>query len=80
MPRTAAEKAKFARQRSAGHWLQGAFAPNKGALHRRHGIPEGQSIPVHLLEQDAKSSDKKLALRARAAITAGRISRKHARA
>ncbi|MDE2100133.1 MAG: hypothetical protein KGL39_22955 [Patescibacteria group bacterium] len=34
------------------HWIQTAIE-HKGALHKRLGVPEGETIPMHMLE-DAK--------------------------
>jgi len=32
-------------------WIQQAFAKHKGALHRQLDVPEGETIPIHLLEE-----------------------------
>jgi hypothetical protein len=48
-------------------WMQKVH-PEKGALHRELGIPEGQKIPTSTLEKDAHSSNKLLAKRANLAL------------
>lgn len=43
---------------------------HKGQLHRDLGIPEDQPIPVEKLHEAAKSTDPKIAQRARLALVA----------
>lgn len=56
------------RKKMSDHWIQGAIG-KPGALHRQLGIPEGKKIPAGKLKAAANSSDKKLAARARLAMT-----------
>jgi hypothetical protein len=51
-----------------GNWIKGAIK-NKGALHRSLGVPEGQKIPMSKIKKAEKSSNPKLAKRARLAET-----------
>lgn len=39
-----------------GNWIAGA-TKNKGALHRKLGVPEGKKIPAKKLAAAAKSKD-----------------------
>jgi hypothetical protein len=39
-------------------WQQEAFAKNKGLLHRKLGVPEGQKIPVSLLHSEQSRLSK----------------------
>jgi hypothetical protein len=39
-----------------GNWIAGA-TKNKGALHRKLNVPEGEKIPAKKLAQGAKSSN-----------------------
>lgn len=43
-----------------GKWMQETFSHNKGKLHRRLGVPEGQKIPESKLESAANSRDPSL--------------------
>jgi hypothetical protein len=51
-----------------GNWIKDA-TKNKGALHRSLGVPMGQKIPMSKIKKAEKSSDPKLAKRARLAET-----------
>jgi len=51
-----------------GNWIKGA-TKNKGALHRSLGVPMGEKIPMSKIKKAEKSSDPKLAKRARLAET-----------
>jgi len=51
-----------------GNWIKEA-TKNKGALHRSLGVPEGTKIPMSKIKKAEKSSDPKLAKRARLAET-----------
>ena len=44
------------RARGGGNWIAGA-TKNKGALHRKLGVPEGEKIPAKKLAQAAHSSN-----------------------
>jgi hypothetical protein len=59
-------------------WMQKAFGKNKGALHRALGVPEDENIPPSKLKAAAKKGGK-LGMRARAAKTGSKISKKNAR-
>lgn len=73
------DKSKAARSKASGNWMAGAFNPkHKGMLHRALGIPKDETIPVAMLRAKAKGNSA-LAARARAALTAGKISRKNAK-
>jgi hypothetical protein len=50
------------------HWISGAIK-HPGALHRDLGVPQGQKIPVSRIEKAEGSGNKKLAARARLAMT-----------
>lgn len=39
-----------------GNWISGAIK-NKGALHRKLDVPEGEKIPAKKMEKAAKSSN-----------------------
>ena len=57
-------------------WMQKAFPKRtRGALHRELGVPADQTIPVSRLRSAAKKKGR-LGRRARAALTAGGISRR----
>ena len=51
-----------------GNWIKDA-TKNKGALHRSLGVPMGEKIPMSKIKKAEKSSDPKLAKRARLAET-----------
>lgn len=51
------------------HWMEKAFAKNKGALHQQLGVPQGKTIPAGKLKAAAGSKGK-LGQRARAAVNA----------
>ena len=51
-----------------GNWIKNA-TKNKGALHRSLGVPMGEKIPMSKIKKAEKSSDPKLAKRARLAET-----------
>lgn len=53
----------------AGNWVKNAFGQNKGALHRKLHVPEGQPIPTAKLEAAVKKGGK-LAKEAQLALTA----------
>lgn len=42
--------------KDGGHWIAGA-TKNKGALHRKLGVPEGEKIPASKLAKAANSSN-----------------------
>jgi hypothetical protein len=42
----------------SGNWIAGA-TKNKGALHRKLGVPEGKKIPAKKLAAAAKSKNPK---------------------
>jgi hypothetical protein len=44
-------------KKDSGKWMQNVH-PEKGALHRQLGIPEGQKIPTSTLERDAHAGGK----------------------
>lgn len=50
------------------NWISGAIK-HPGALHRSLGVPAGQKIPDEKIRQAEKSSNPKLAARARLAET-----------
>lgn len=53
------------------HWMEKAFAKNKGALHKNLGIAAGKKIPAGKLAAAAKKGGK-VGERARAAENARR--------
>ena len=59
----------------ADKWIAGA-TKNKGALHRKLGVPEGQKIPAKKLAQ-AKKAGGIEAKEANLAMTLKRLNHKH---
>lgn len=53
-----------------GHWMQEAFAHNKGVLHKQLNVPMGNKIPMKKLVKAEHSKSPKLRHRALAAINA----------
>ena len=51
------------------HWMEKAFARNKGALHKNLGVAQGKKIPAGKLAAAAKRGGK-VGMRARAAENA----------
>lgn len=39
-------------------WISGAVSENKGALHRKLGVKEGEKIPEEKLNEALRSKDK----------------------
>lgn len=56
-----------------GHWMERAFAHNKGGLHRALHVPEGKTIPKAKVEKAAHSSDSHLRHQAQAAENASGV-------
>lgn len=54
----------------AEHWMQKAFAHNKGGLHRALDVPEGQPIPGKKMQKALNSSDSHVQHMAQAAKNA----------
>ena len=52
------------------HWMQKAFAHNKGALHADLHVPQGQKIPERKLERAEHSRNPTIRKRAQAAENA----------
>lgn len=56
-------------------WMSKAFTPaNRGKLHRKLGIPQGQKIPADKLAKAAKSDDPSL----RREVAAAKIGKRFA--
>lgn len=51
------------------HWISGAIGENKGALHRKLNVPEGEKIPEEKLRGALHSKDKRERGEARLAMT-----------
>lgn len=66
---------KMKRSRKTKRWIQKTHL-KKGALHRELGIPEGQIIPLAMLQRAAKAPGK-LGHRARLALTLRKLPRHH---
>lgn len=43
--------------RAKKNWIREAVGSNKGALHRRLGVPQGEKIPAGKLAKAARSDD-----------------------
>lgn len=56
-----------------GHWMERAFAKNKGGLHRALDVPEGKTIPKAKVAKAAHSSDSHLRHQAQAAKNASGV-------
>ena len=59
----------MAEEKKKKHWISGAVSENKGALHRKLGVPEGDKIPEEKLHEAMRSKDKKERAEARLAMT-----------
>jgi hypothetical protein len=59
-------------------WVSGAFSKNKGKLHKRLGVPQGEKIPAKKLAEAAKAGGS-LGKEARLAQTAKHFSHPHKR-
>lgn len=56
-----------------GHWMEKAFAHNKGKLHRETGTPEGKKIPEKKIEKAEHSKSTTVKREANLAETARKI-------
>jgi hypothetical protein len=63
------------RMKRGSKWIQKTHLKH-GALHRELGIPTGEKIPLHILQQAAREPGK-LGHRARLALTLRKLPRHH---
>ena len=61
----------------AVHWMQKAFAGNKGGLHRATHTPAGEKIPASKIYRAANSKDPHVRHMAQAAKNAASVRRKN---
>lgn len=60
----------------SGNWIKEAVGKNPGALHRKLGVPEGETIPAKKIAKAANSDNPTLAKEANLAKTLKKLNRR----